>query len=123
MYSKIERYHLTSSESSAIFFGGHSGTAVAVAGAATLNKLAGKITTESLNTAAGGDYILTLTNSQVAATDLVFSSVANGTNTGGEPIVEIVQSSDGSISFEIHNNSTLTAFNGTLIISFIVVKA
>jgi hypothetical protein len=100
-----------------------SGTATATAGAATLNKMAGKITSEALTTAAGGDYILTLTNDQVAAADMVFASVANGTNTGGEIFVELVQVSAGSIVMEIHNHSTLTALNGTIVISFLILKA
>lgn len=42
-------------------------TATATAGAATLNKAAGKVTTEALTTAAGANYTLTITNSTVAA--------------------------------------------------------
>jgi hypothetical protein len=97
-------------------------TASATGGAATLNKMSGKITSEALTTAAGGDYILTLTNDQIAAADLVFVSVANGTNTGGELLVELVQPADGSVTIEIHNHATITALNGTIVVSFFVAK-
>jgi len=99
------------------------GTASATAGAATLNTMAGKITTEALTTAAGADYTLTLTNSAIAAADLVFASVANGTNTGGDAVIERITTASGSVTVEIQNHATIAALNGTLVISFLVVKA
>ena len=62
-------------------------TATATTGAATLAKDSGKITSESLTTAAGATYTLTLTNSAIAAADMVFASVAMGTATTGMPVV------------------------------------
>ena len=64
-------------------------TAAATSGAATLNKMSGVITTEALTTATGATYTLTLTNSDIAAADLVFVSVGNGTNTAGAPALSI----------------------------------
>lgn len=100
-----------------------SGTATAVAGAATLSKMAGKVTTEALTTAAQASYTLTLTNTAIAATDLLFVSVANGTNAAGRPVVNLVTPGAGSATILIGNEDAAAAFNGTLVISFLVVKA
>jgi hypothetical protein len=99
-----------------------SGTAAA--GAVTLNARQGKVTTESLTTAQNADYTLTLTNSAIAAADIVLVSVANGTNTQGTPLLSRVTPAAGSAVIVIANrHGTSQALNGTLVISFIVVKA
>lgn len=100
-----------------------SGTATATAGAATVSKMAGVVTTESLTTAAAAAYTLTLTNTTIAATDMVFASVANGTNSAGIPIVGKITPGSGSCTIGIENQHTANAFNGTLKISFLVIKA
>lgn len=97
-------------------------TAIAVAGAATLNKSSGKITSEDLTTAAAAGYTLTLTNSTIAATDNVFVSVANGTNTTGTTSVVKVTPGAGSVVIIIKNDHSADAFNGTIVISFAVIK-
>lgn len=105
-------------------FGARIGTATAASGAATLNALVGKITTESLATAQAGIYTLTITNSKVAAGDVVFASVANGTNTQGTPIIGRVQPAAGSIVIQVINqHATAQALNGTLVVSFFAVDA
>ena len=100
-----------------------SGTATASAGAATVSKMAGVVTTESLTTAAAAAYTLTLTNTTIAATDMVFASVANGTNSAGIPIVGKITPGSGSCTIGIENQHGSNAFNGTLKISFLVIKA
>lgn len=100
-----------------------SGTASATTGAATLNKIKGKITSEALTTAAAADYTLTLTNSEIAAADLVLVSVANGTNTTEGLAVNRVQPAAGSAVIHIRNTHASAALNGTIVISFMVVKA
>lgn len=97
-------------------------TATATAGAATLNKDSGKITTESLTTAAGATYTLTLTDSSIAAADMVFASVAFGTATTGMPIITSVAPAAGSVVITVLNGHASAAFNGTLRISFLVAK-
>jgi hypothetical protein len=100
------------------------GTATATAGAATLSKVAGKITTEALTTAQDAIYTLTLTNTEIAAGDMVFASVADGTNTQGTPIIGQVNPGSGSVVIEVINkHATAEALNGTLEISFFVLKA
>jgi SOS-response transcriptional repressor LexA len=100
------------------------GAATATAGAATLSALQGRITSESLTTAQNGIYALTLTNDQIAAGDIVLASVANGTNTQGTPIIGRVQPAAGSAVIQVINqHASSQALNGTLVISFVVVKA
>lgn len=97
-------------------------TASATAGAATLNKSSGVITTESLSTAAGASYTLTITNSQVAAADQPFASVWLGTATTGTPVVTITKPLAGSLLVTVKNIDASAAFNGTLKIAFGVLK-
>ncbi|GAB6842371.1 hypothetical protein HNR00_003579 [Methylorubrum rhodinum] len=97
-------------------------TTTATAGAATLNKLSGKITSEALTTAAGATYTLTLTNSTVAAGDIVFASLANGTNTTGSPGVVRVAPGASSVTITVRNGDAAAALNGTVVVSFMVLK-
>jgi hypothetical protein len=97
-------------------------TATAASGAATLNKSAGVITTESLSTAAGSSYTLTLTNSQIAAADQVFASVAYGSSTTGTPAVTRITPGAGSAVILVRNIDASAALNGTLKIAFFVLK-
>ena len=98
-------------------------TATAAAGAATLNALAGKITSESLTTAAAAAYTLTLTNSMIAAGDIVWAKVGNGTNSAGIPIIGTVAEAAGSVVIKVENQHASAAFNGTVVVSFSVSKA
>lgn len=98
-------------------------TATATAGAATLNANAGVVTSEGVTTAAGAAYTLTLTNNKIAATDLVFASVANGTNSAGIPVVGTVTPGSGSVVIKVENQHGTNAFNGTLKIAFLVIKS
>jgi len=104
-------------------------TATASAGAATLNNKCGTITSEALTTAVGSNYTLTLTNSVIAAADIVLAEVGNGTNTGGGPVLQRVTPAAGSAVISIINNNTGTgasgtvqAFNGTITVKYLVVK-
>lgn len=97
-------------------------TATATSGAATLNKMAGAITSESLTTAAGAEYTLTLTNSSVAAADQVFASVRLGTATTGSPAVVTITPGAGQVVIIVQNIAASAALNGTIVISFVVFK-
>lgn len=102
---------------------GSVGTATATGGAATLDQTAGKITSESLTTAAGSDYVLTLTNSTIAAADMVLCSVDNGTNTTEGLAINRVTPGSGSVVIRVRNTHASAALNGTIVISFLVVKS
>lgn len=99
------------------------GTAAATGGAATLAQLSGKITSESLTTAAGADYTLTLTNSLIAATDMVVASVDNGTNTTEGLAINRVTPGAGQVVIRVRNTNASAALNGTIVVSFVVAKA
>lgn len=100
------------------------GTATASSGAATLSDLAGLVTSEALTTAQDALYTLTVTNTKVAAGDLVFVTVGNGTNSQGTPVLTKVTPGSGSFVAIIANkHASAQAFNGTLKIGFFVVKA
>ena len=93
-------------------------TATAVSGAVTLNKMSGTITTESLSTAAGATYTLTITDAAILATDLPLASVAFGTSTTGSPAVVTVTPGAGTLVIKIQNIHATAALNGTLKITF-----
>lgn len=98
-------------------------TATATAGAATSNASgSGVVTSEALTTAAGATYTLTLTNDMIAAADTVFASVALGTATTGMPAVTTVAPAAGSVVVIVQNIHASAALNGTIKISFLVVK-
>jgi hypothetical protein len=89
-------------------------------GASTLNNDSAIITTESLSTAAGVTYTETFNSNAITATSLVFVSIANGTNSAGIPVLSTVLPGAGKATIVIENNSTTTAFNGTLVITVLI---
>jgi hypothetical protein len=97
------------------------GTATCVTNAATLNKRAGVITSESLATAAGASQALTITCNQVAATDLIFIDMNGGTNTTGSLEMKVVPGA-GSFVITLTNRHASAAFNGTFKIAYQIVK-
>lgn len=96
--------------------------AVSTAAAATLNQGGGQITTEALATAAGQIYSLTLTNSLIAANTMVFATAQNGTSTTGHPGVSDVKVTAGQAVISVSNDDPAAALNGTIIISFFLVR-
>ena len=98
-------------------------TGTAAAGAVTLAALQGKITTEALTTAANATYTLTVTNSLVAAADIVMVSLANGTNAQGQTVVLRATPAAGSFVVVVANKDAAQALNGTLVVSYQILKA
>lgn len=97
-------------------------SAEASAGAATVNAQRGFVTSESLTTAAGAAYTLTLTNDKIGASSQVIPTVENGTNTQGIPVVSTSKvAAAGSVVILVYNLHASQALNGTIIISFMVV--
>jgi hypothetical protein len=108
----------------ATIFSTNSGTATATAGAATITNRFGKVTSESLTTAQNAFYTLTLTNTTIRASDIVFASVANGTNTQGTPMIVRVTPAANSLVIVLQNaHASAEAFNGTLVVSFAALGA
>lgn len=109
-----------SAKGTGIVLVGDTGTATATAGAATLNTQRGTITSESLTTAAGADYTLTLTNSKVTTTSKVLPTVDNGSNTTEGLSVQRVTPAAGSVVILVRNTHAANALNGTIKIGFLV---
>lgn len=89
----------------------------------TLNKLAGAITTVSQTLAAGAEGTFTVTNSEVAATDVVVACLKSTSSAGGPFLVGVTAVAAGSFDITVTNTSDATAGNNTLVISFVVLKA
>ena len=88
----------------------------------TIDKMAGKVTSQSLATAAGAAATITVTNAQVAAGDLVLLSRIGGSNSAGTPVFKAVPAA-GSFVITIDNKHASAAFDGTFILGFLVMKA
>lgn len=106
---------------------GNCSTAIASSGAATLNNKCGIITTEVLTTLKDSEYTLTLTDSVIAAADIVLASVQNALNTAGEPIITRITPAAGSVAIVVKNYvngplGTGASFNNTLKITYLVIK-
>lgn len=101
---------------------GDSSTATASGGTATLNKMCGKVTTNSMATSPLNSFTLTINNSTVAAGDMVLATIGNF-STAGIPILINVTPASGTITCSIFNADTVTSFNGTVVVSFLVIKA
>lgn len=114
-------YNLTTTTSLKVDTG--TKTVAAVAGAATLSKNSGVVTSEALTTAAGATYTLTLTNTKITATSQVVVSVGNGTNTGGIPTLATVTPAAGSAVIVVHNAHASAALNGTITVTFLNLTA
>lgn len=99
-------------------------TGTSSSAAVTINDYMGKVTSEALTTAQNAFFTLTITNSKVLAADMVFASVYDGTNTQGTPMIGKVTPGAGTIEIEVINkHASAEAFNGTIVVSFLVVKA
>ncbi|MGL5733297.1 MAG: hypothetical protein ACRCYS_00405, partial [Beijerinckiaceae bacterium] len=96
-------------------------SAVAVAGAATLNQPSGRVTSEALATAAAGTYTLTLTCPYAQATDIVVAQAAMGTSTTGLPVVATAKPANGSVVFVVQNIGA-AVLNGTIIVSYVILR-
>lgn len=102
--------------------GVETGTATSTAAAATLNTTRGQITTEALTTAGLADYTFTLTNSKIKATSSVRVSIKKGTDTTGTIALGTIAPAAGTCVIIVHNLHATVAFNGTLVLDFLVVN-
>lgn len=89
--------------------------------AGTLNARAGKITSEALTTAAGAAVTFTITNSEVAATDIILCTRQGGTSDEGTPEYTVTAGA-GSFTILLENRHASAAFDGTFIFGFLVIK-
>lgn len=86
----------------------------------TLNAKRGQITTVALTTAAGAEERFTVTNSKVAAVDIV---VVGTTYAGaGTPAISVVATAAGSFDIVITNLHAANALNEVVVVNFMVLK-
>lgn len=86
----------------------------------TLSKPTGQITTVALTTAAGAEERFTVTNTLVAATDII---VVSTTYAGaGTPAVSVMAVAAGSFDIVITNLHAANALNAVLIVNFAIIK-
>lgn len=86
----------------------------------TLNKITGQITTVALTTAAGAEEQFTVTDSAVAATDVVMLTTTYAG--AGTPIVYCSKVAAGSFQITISNLHTSAALNAAMTLNFVVLK-
>lgn len=87
----------------------------------TLSKLTGQITTDATSLAAGAEATFTVTNTLVAATDVVVVCAASGqTADTSVPVVSAVAA--GSFKITLTNLHASTADTGAMVINFAVIK-
>lgn len=87
----------------------------------TLNKMAGKVTTPAMTSAALSGHVCTISNSQITSADMVLVSISSTTT--GFPVLASATISTGTVVVTIYNASSTTAFNAAADISFLVLKA
>jgi len=88
----------------------------------TCSALSGVITTVSQTVAAGAEAEFTVTNTLVAATDVVVACVKTHTSAGSF-IVAVSAVAAGSFKLHLTNLHASTAGNNVLVINFLVLKA
>jgi hypothetical protein len=86
----------------------------------TLNKLSGQITTHNAALAAGAEVSFTVTNNQVAATDVPCIAWASG-GTAGVYAVDVTAVGSGSFRITISNLHT-ASLSEAIVINFVIVK-
>lgn len=86
----------------------------------TLNRVTGQITTVALTTAAAAEERFTVTNSSVAATDvIVLGTTYDG---AGTPMLSVQKIAAGAFDVVITNVHAANALNALMVINFAVIK-
>jgi hypothetical protein len=88
----------------------------------TLSKPCGAITTDTTSLAAGAEATFTVTNTLVAATDVVVVSARSG-QTAGTSVPTVTTVAAGSFDITLTNLHASTADTGAMIINFAVFKS
>lgn len=101
--------------------GGAVTQATSISTGVTLSKITGAITTVSSTLAAAGEADFVVTNTLVAANDAVVVWVKTYTG-AGTPLVAVSTVAAGSFTVRITNLHAANAFDGALVIGFLVLK-
>ena len=86
----------------------------------TLNKVSGQITMNGAALLAGTTVGFTLTNSTVAATDVVVVSIASGASANSYRL-EVTATAAGSCRIEI-GNTLITTLSEAIVLNYVVIK-
>lgn len=89
------------------------------ANAVTANGTTGVITTSSLTTASGASYVITWTNTFIAADSTIIISLMGGTNT--KDTLQIKATAGVGTSTLTITNNNVAALDGTVLIGYIVI--
>lgn len=87
----------------------------------TLSKVSGQITTDSTSLAAGAEAIFTVTNTLVAATDVVIVNLQSG-STANTSQFFVSAVAAGSFNIKVHNLNATTADTAAAVLNFVVIK-
>ena len=96
------------------------GTGTEASNVVTINNQAGVITSSSLTVTGTGTYIITLTNSEIAASSVVLLQWLGGTNANANFTMSCAVTLH-TATITIHNNAAATSISGTVLIGFVVV--
>lgn len=88
-----------------------------------LNTLCGTITTDPTSLAAAAEATFTVTNSKVAATDVVVCCIKSGGTTAGSTWAAVTAVAAGSFQITVTNLHASTADVAALVINFAVIKS
>jgi hypothetical protein len=87
----------------------------------TLNQACGQITMNGAQLNRNTGVTFTLTNSEIAATDVVIVNIASGA-TANSYTVGVDEVSAGSCEIHLHNHTTGTDLSDTVVLNFVVIK-
>jgi hypothetical protein len=87
----------------------------------TLNKRCGQITMNNASLAAAAEVSFTLTNSTIAATDVVYTCIASGA-TAGAYNTQVDAVANGSCRISVGNKST-GPLSEAIVLNFVVIKS
>ena len=97
------------------------GSATLVGNSATLNTIAGIVTTTALTNATTDKVSITITNSNIAAADMVLAWPMNMSAADQAAAVTRIVPGAGSVVLDLRNVGT-AAFNGTVKLGYVVFK-
>jgi hypothetical protein len=97
-------------------------TATAASGAATAQGELVRVTSESLSTAAGATYTLTITDARITANSVCFANIGLGTSTAGTPVITTVKPAAGSVVVIVQNIHSANALNGTIVVDVLTIN-
>lgn len=120
--SSIKSSHATAGIGYATGAGGAVTQITSITTGVTLNTACGTITTVSSTLAAGVDASFVVTNSAVAATDLVIVNTKSyGGTADGIPVAEVQAVGAGSFTINLRNQGAVT-LDAVVVLSFAVIK-